>query len=102
MARATVDLQSRPLTGIVSSPEALEDLALRDDYALNPQYVEMVIEAVDRGDTERLRELVGALHPADVADLMGFLSADYREELIPFLAADDLAEILSELDTNIR
>jgi len=102
MARATVDLQPRPLTGIVSSSEALEDLALRDDYALNPQYVEMVIEAVDRGDTERLRELVGALHPADVADLMGFLSADYREELIPFLAADDLAEILSELDTNIR
>ena len=102
MARATVDLQSRPLTAAVSSPEALEDLALRDDYALNPQYVEMVIEAVDRGDTARLSELVGALHPADVADLMGFLSADYREELIPLIAADDLAEILSELDTNIR
>ena len=102
MARATVDLHPRPLTASQVSAEALEDLALRDDYALNPQYVAMVVEAVDRGDTVRLRELVGALHPADVADLMGFLSADYREELIPFFAADDLAEILSELDTNIR
>ena len=102
MARATVDLQSRPSASAASTPEMLEDLALRDDYALNPQYVEMVIEAVDRGDTARLSELVEALHPADVADLMGFLSADYREELIPFFAADDLAEILSELDTNIR
>jgi magnesium transporter len=82
--------------------EDLEDLALRDDYALNPQYVEMVVDAADRGDTKRLSELIGALHPADVADLMGFLSAEYREEVIPVLRPDHLAEILSELDENIR
>jgi magnesium transporter len=45
----------------------------------------MVIDAADSGDTKRLRELVGALEPADVADLMGFLTADYREEVIPLL-----------------
>ncbi|HZZ36578.1 MAG TPA: magnesium transporter [Caulobacteraceae bacterium] len=80
----------------------LEDLALGEDYALNPEFVEMVVDAADRGDTGRLRELVGALHPADVADLMGFLSADYREEIIPLLAPEALAEILSELETNLR
>src|SRR5438477_358427 len=82
--------------------EDLEDLALGEDYALNAEFVELVVDAADRGDTERLRELVGALHPADVADLMGFLSADYREEIIPLLDPEALAEILSELETNLR
>lgn len=82
--------------------EDLEDLALQDDYGLNPDYVERVIDAADRGDDDRLRELVEALRPADVADLMGFLSPAYREALVPLLAPGDLAEILTELDDNIR
>lgn len=82
--------------------EDLEDLALDEDYALNPEYVSNVADALDRGDTDRLRELLGALHPADVADLMGFLSADAREELVPHLDPQTLAEILSELDSEIR
>ncbi len=83
-------------------PEDLEDLALDEDYALNAAFIDMVIDAADRGDGERVRELVAALHPADVADLMGFLTADYREEIVPHIAPEELAEILSELDTNIR
>jgi magnesium transporter len=98
VTREQADLQTPPPT----DPEALEDLALQEDYALNPQYVEMVVEAIDRGDGAKLRELLEALHPADVADLMGFLSADDREELIPALAPDQLPEILSELEDNIR
>jgi len=93
---ADLDLKTPP------TQEDLEDLALGEDYALNAEFVEMVVDAADRGDIERLRELMDALHPADVADLMGFLSADYREEIIPLLAPEALAEILSELDTNIR
>src|ERR1700710_1883122 len=80
------------------APESLEDFALQDDYALNPEYVERVIDAADRGDEEHLRELVEALHPADVADLMGFLSPAYREALIPLLSSAHLAAILPELD----
>ncbi len=86
----------------VAVPEDLEDLALQDDYGLNPEYVERVIDAADRGDDEHLRELVEALHPADVADLMGFLSPAYREALVPLLAPAELADILAELDTEIR
>ena len=87
------------------TPEAeedLEDLALEEDYALNPDFVSDVADALDRGDAERLRELLAALHPADVADLMGFLSAADREELIPHLDPEILSEILSELDSEIR
>jgi magnesium transporter len=82
--------------------EDLEDLALRDDYALNPAFVEMVVDAAERGDSRRLAELMDALHPADIADLMGFLSSDYREALVPLLAPDVLAEVLSELDGALR
>ncbi|MGH6908813.1 MAG: magnesium transporter [Phenylobacterium sp.] len=101
MSRETDDLElmgkTRPAT-----EEDLEDFALGEDYALNPEYVPMVADALDRGDAERLRELLAALHPADIADLMGFLSADDREELVPHLDPEALAEILSELDTEIR
>ncbi|HEX5262393.1 MAG TPA: magnesium transporter, partial [Phenylobacterium sp.] len=99
MSRETDDLELNERPEV---EEDLEDLALGEDYSLNPAYVPMVADALDRGDTERLRELLGALHPADVADLMGFLSADDREELVPHLDPEILAEVLSELDTEIR
>src|SRR5436190_10375694 len=98
MTGSAGDLHDAPST----PAEDIEDFALRDDYALNPEFVDMVVDAADRGDTERLRELIGALRAEDVADLMGFLSVDYREEIIPLIAADDLAEIIAELDTNLR
>jgi magnesium transporter len=99
MSRETDDL-----TAVTEPPEDedLEDLALGEDYALNPDFVSDVADALDRGDADRLRELIAALHPADVADLMGFLSADAREELIPHLDPETLGWILSELDTEIR
>jgi magnesium transporter len=99
-ADLTEELENAP--EIARTPEDLEDLALGDDYALNPEYVEMVIDAADRGDDERLHELVGALRSEDVADLMGFLTADYREQVIPQLDPETLGEVLSELDTNLR
>jgi magnesium transporter len=102
MSRETDDLELLDSKTTPEPEEDLEDLALGEDYALNPEYVPMVVDALDRGDAERLRDLLGALHPADIADLMGFLSAGDREELVPHLDPEALAEILSELDTEIR
>jgi magnesium transporter len=87
--------------GAAAAPD-LEDLALDEDYALTAAFVDMVIDAADRSDGARIAELVGALRAADVADLMGFLTADYREEIVPHIPPGALAEILSELETNIR
>jgi magnesium transporter len=92
-------------TDLQPSPHAaadLEDLALDDDYALTAEFVDMVIDAADRGDGARIAELVAALRPADVADLMGFLTADYRAAIVRQISPGALAQILSELDTNIR
>jgi magnesium transporter len=107
MSRESDDLAAAELTKTPASanPEAeedLEDLALGEDYSLNPEFVPMVADALDRGDTERLRELLAALRPEDVADLMGFLSAKDREELLPHLDPETLGEVLAELDTEIR
>ena len=82
--------------------QLLEDLALGEDYALTSEYVEMVVDAADCGDGMRLRELISALHPADVADLLGFLSAEHRAEVVPWLPPDLLAETLPELDDGVR
>jgi magnesium transporter len=98
MARSTGEIAVAEPT----PPEDLEDLALSDDYALNPEFVEMVVDAADRGDDARLRELMDALHSADIADLMRFLSASYREELVALLTPDELSEVLSELDGALR
>ena len=81
--------------------QLLEDLALGEDYALTSEYVEMVVDAADRGDGMRLRELISALHPADVADLMGYLSAEYREEVLPYLDPEALQELDSDDATGI-
>ena len=102
MSQRDADTTAPELDRGPAAARDLEDLALDDDYGLNPAYVERVIDAADRGDEEHLRELIEALHPADVADLMGFLSPAYRESLIPLLAPAHLAEILPELDDNIR
>ena len=100
---ADIVLKERPADDAgLTTPEQIEDFALKDDYALNPQYISLVIDAADRGDGMRLRELLDALHPADVADLLGFLSEDYREEVIPWIPSDALADILPELEDDIR
>jgi magnesium transporter len=88
-------------TKVAERPD-LEDLALDEDYALTAEFVDMVIDASDRGDGARLAELITALRPADVADLMGFLTEDYRAEIVPQIPAEALAEILAELDDSIR
>ncbi|HUZ13804.1 MAG TPA: magnesium transporter [Caulobacteraceae bacterium] len=100
MAREPADLSGDALAKPRDRQAA--PLALDGDYALSAAFVDRVIRAADRGDGARLGELVQGLRPADVADLMGFLSADYRSQIVPLIAADDLAEILAELDTNIR
>lgn len=99
VARESAEADERPE---LITPEQIEDFALQDDYALNPEYIQLVIDAADRNDGLRLRDLLDALHPADVADLLGFLSEDYREQVIPWIPADALPDVLPELDDGIR
>lgn len=80
----------------------VEPVALDEDYVLTPAFVEKVVDAADDGDGLRLRSLLEDLHPADVADLMGFLTAEHRSVVTLWLPPDLLAETLPELDDGIR
>ena len=94
------------------------------DDRLKPDYVDAVLDAVDRGDTEEAQRLVEPLHPADIADLFELTPEDrraalaaavadlldgdvfaemndyVREQLIDALDARQVADIASELDTD--
>lgn len=80
----------------------VEHIALDEDYVLTPAFVEKVVDAADDGDGLKLRGLLEDLHPADVADLMGFLTAEHRAVVTLWLPPDLLAETLPELDDGIR
>jgi len=80
----------------------IEHVALDEDYVLTPAFVEKVVDAADDGDGGRLTSLLEDLHPADVADLMGFLTEQHRGVVVVWLPPELLAETLPELDDNIR
>ena len=84
------------------SDDDIEHIALDEDYVLTAAFVEKVVDAADDGDGLRLRSLLEDLHPADVADLMGFLTAEHRGVVVLWLPPDLLAETLPELDDGIR
>ena len=80
----------------------IEHDALDEDYVLTAAFVEKVVDAADDGDGLKLRSLLEDLHPADVADLMGFLTAEHRGVVVLWLPPELLAETLPELDDGIR
>ena len=86
----------------VASRIESDNLALDEDYVLTAAFVEKVVDASDDGDGLKLRSLLEDLHPADVADLMGFLTTEHRAVVVLWLPPDLLAETLPELDDNIR
>lgn len=76
--------------------------ALDADYALNPEFVRKVCDALDNGNRERVHELFLRLHAADQADLLGLVRPDERTRFVRMIGADLDAEVLSELDEDVR
>ena len=81
-----------------ATPDSQHD----EDDRLKPEYVAAVRDAVEEGDTERARELVAPLHPADVADLIELTPEDERGDVIAALGDLVGAEVYSELNDYVR
>src|SRR6056297_1771781 len=81
-----------------------ETEADREDtsYALNPQAVARIIDAVDIGDRALFLQEMSALHPADIADLLEQINAFDRRRLIELYGSDFDGDVLSELDEGLR
>ena len=73
-----------------------------EEDRLRPAFVERVLDAVADGDDEAAQEMVQALHPADVADLIELARADERDGLVAALADLVDADVLAELNEFVR
>ena len=100
------------------------DDVLDDDNRLRRGFVDRVVASLDGGDAAATRALVDPLHEADIADLFELIPADHRqalakalgdkldadviaemndwvrEELLDVLTASEVAEVVSDLDTD--
>jgi len=71
-------------------------------YAVTPEFVRAIVQGLQDGDSDLIRELINPLHTADTADLIGFLPGDQREALLDHISSDLMPEVLSALDESIR
>ncbi|MBL9097271.1 MAG: magnesium transporter [Alphaproteobacteria bacterium] len=69
---------------------------------LTPELLRAVVEALELGDTARVKALIDPLHPADLGALLEAMSAADRRELVAALGSDLDPEVLSELDEDLR
>ena len=87
---------------IAATPQPEEAAIMDSEDRLRPDFVERVLDAVDKGDNETARKLVEPLHPADVADLIELAARDEREGLVKALAEIVDADVYAELNDYVR
>jgi magnesium transporter len=78
------------------------EAAIEEDYSLAPELVEKVREALEQGQIEMVREMIEPLHVADVADLLEYLTKDELQLVIEGLWSFIDAEVLTYLDAAVR
>jgi len=93
----------------VSDPETLNPApGVTDDAPdglvadLESGIEELVVDALDKGDTEAARALINDLHYTDIADLLERVDDDQRAHLVEVIRHEFDAEILPDLDDAIR
>jgi magnesium transporter len=73
-----------------------------EEYGLDGDVVDLVLEAVEANDAARLTDLLEPLHPADIADLLEQIGGAERRALLRLWGAEIDGDILSEIDESIR
>ncbi len=84
---------------------ASDDLTpdLRDeDGDLRPEFLELLSEAIEARQAERVRALAGDLHEADVGDLLEALRPEDRVPFVHLLARPSTSPLSTEVDETIR
>ncbi|MBA3896940.1 MAG: magnesium transporter [Sphingomonadaceae bacterium] len=75
---------------------------LDEDDRLRPEFVRDVLDAVEAGDGGAARDLVGPLHPADIADLFELTPSDERAALAAALGDLVDGDVLAEMNDHVR
>ncbi len=96
-------LPNRPYPGKKPVPDSLLDSdALKDDFVLSPDFIRRVLEALDRGNADEVKDLLAPVHAADVADLLGLVRSRERRALLDLVGSDLDSAVLSELEEDVR
>lgn len=69
---------------------------------MSPEFVRTVLDLVDAGDVEAVREKVEPLHPADIADLVELTPADQRQALAAAISGLIDGDVLAEMNDWVR
>ena len=72
------------------------------DDGLQPEFLRAIETALESDDEGEIRALVKPLHPADIADLFEQISSERRAQLAVALGADLNADVLAELNDWVR
>ena len=72
------------------------------DNRLKPAFVADIIDALDRRDSEAIQALTAGLHPADIADLLELVPSSYRHRLADALGDRMDGDVLAELNDWVR
>ncbi len=78
------------------------EAVIEEDYSLDPELIESVREALGEGRIEAVQEVVEPLHVADIADLLEYLTKDELQLVIEGLWSFIDAEVLTYLDAAVR
>ncbi|MCH8092478.1 MAG: magnesium transporter, partial [Proteobacteria bacterium] len=85
-----------------NASKTAEDARGEEAYVVRPELVREIIDALDASNIHRVEELVGALHHADLADLIEMLAPEDRKVLIEIIRAEFDPETLATLDEHVR
>jgi magnesium transporter len=78
------------------------EAVIEEDYSLDPELIESVREALDGGRIEAVQEVLDPLHVADIADLLEYLTKDELQLVIEGLWSFIDAEVLTYLNAAVR
>ena len=78
------------------------EAVVEEDYSLAPELVQTVRELLDEGRIEPVQEVLEPLHVADVADLLEYLTKDELQLVIKGLWSFIDSEVLTYLDAAVR
>ena len=87
----------------IAADEKVAGVALRDeDGGLRADFVLQVTEALEKQDSDALKQLAGALHSADMGDLLEAIDPELRPQLVARLGANFDYTALTEVEDAIR
>ncbi|MGB0959908.1 MAG: magnesium transporter [Halocynthiibacter sp.] len=78
------------------------DLLDDEDFALNDELVDQILEAVEANDSTGLHALLDPMHSADIADMLEQIDAKRRQKILELWEGGVEAEVISELDEGLR